>query len=97
MSPLDTWARRPESGFRVTWLGHSTLLLELLHALTEADSQATGPAAWVGAQAAAGPALTKILPNLLFRRLRGPVEAVRHGDDDLEGFASWAEGMIAAE
>ncbi len=29
LSPLESWARRPESGFRVTWLGHSTLLLEL--------------------------------------------------------------------
>ncbi|MFP2907045.1 MBL fold metallo-hydrolase [Pyxidicoccus sp. 3LFB2] len=29
LSPLDTWARRPDSGFRVTWLGHSTMLLEL--------------------------------------------------------------------
>lgn len=28
-SPLATWARPPSSGFRVTWLGHSTLLLEL--------------------------------------------------------------------
>ncbi|WP_224365565.1 MBL fold metallo-hydrolase [Hyalangium versicolor] len=28
-SPLDTWARPPGSGFRVTWLGHSTMLLEL--------------------------------------------------------------------
>ncbi|HYH99902.1 MBL fold metallo-hydrolase [Hyalangium sp.] len=28
-SPLETWTRRAESGFRVTWLGHSTLLLEL--------------------------------------------------------------------
>jgi L-ascorbate metabolism protein UlaG (beta-lactamase superfamily) len=28
-SPLETWARPPSSGFRVTWLGHSTLLLEL--------------------------------------------------------------------
>ncbi|AGC44976.1 hypothetical protein MYSTI_03670 [Myxococcus stipitatus DSM 14675] len=28
-SPLETWTRRPESGFRVTWLGHSTMLLEL--------------------------------------------------------------------
>jgi len=29
LSPLETWARRLDSGFRVTWLGHSTLLLEL--------------------------------------------------------------------
>ncbi|QSQ27101.1 MBL fold metallo-hydrolase [Pyxidicoccus parkwayensis] len=28
-SPLETWARKPDSGFRVTWLGHSTMLLEL--------------------------------------------------------------------
>ncbi|KFE66516.1 MBL fold metallo-hydrolase [Hyalangium minutum] len=28
-SPLETWTRPPSSGFRVTWLGHSTLLLEL--------------------------------------------------------------------
>jgi L-ascorbate metabolism protein UlaG (beta-lactamase superfamily) len=29
LSPLDTWARPPDSGFRVTWLGHSTVLLEV--------------------------------------------------------------------
>jgi L-ascorbate metabolism protein UlaG (beta-lactamase superfamily) len=28
-NPLETWARHPQSGMRVTWLGHSTLLLEL--------------------------------------------------------------------
>jgi len=28
-SPLETWARQPQSGMRVTWLGHSTVLLEL--------------------------------------------------------------------
>jgi L-ascorbate metabolism protein UlaG (beta-lactamase superfamily) len=27
--PHELWARRPETGFRVTWLGHSTVLLEL--------------------------------------------------------------------
>ncbi|MCP3102844.1 MBL fold metallo-hydrolase [Myxococcus sp. K15C18031901] len=27
--PRPAWAARPDSGFRVTWLGHSTLLLEL--------------------------------------------------------------------
>jgi L-ascorbate metabolism protein UlaG (beta-lactamase superfamily) len=29
LSPLEAWTRQPRSGFRVTWLGHSTLLLEL--------------------------------------------------------------------
>ena len=29
MNPLDTWSRRPASGLRATWLGHSTLLLEI--------------------------------------------------------------------
>lgn len=28
-SPLPDWARPPETGFRTTWLGHSTVLLEL--------------------------------------------------------------------
>lgn len=27
--PHETWARRPDSGFRATWLGHSTVLLEI--------------------------------------------------------------------
>jgi len=27
--PHDTWARRVETGLRVTWLGHSTVLLEI--------------------------------------------------------------------
>jgi L-ascorbate metabolism protein UlaG (beta-lactamase superfamily) len=29
MNPLDAWARKPQSGLRVTWLGHSTMLLEI--------------------------------------------------------------------
>ena len=29
MNPLDTWTRRPASGLRATWLGHSTLLIEI--------------------------------------------------------------------
>jgi L-ascorbate metabolism protein UlaG (beta-lactamase superfamily) len=28
-NPLETWGRPPSSGLRVTWLGHSTMLLEL--------------------------------------------------------------------
>jgi L-ascorbate metabolism protein UlaG (beta-lactamase superfamily) len=28
-SPLEAWARAPETGLRATWLGHSTLLLEI--------------------------------------------------------------------
>lgn len=28
-NPLPAWARPPDTGFRVTWLGHSTMLLEL--------------------------------------------------------------------
>jgi L-ascorbate metabolism protein UlaG (beta-lactamase superfamily) len=28
-NPLDTWAKRPQSGLRVTWLGHSTVLIEI--------------------------------------------------------------------
>lgn len=28
-SPLAAWTRAPETGFRVTWLGHSTLLCEI--------------------------------------------------------------------
>jgi L-ascorbate metabolism protein UlaG (beta-lactamase superfamily) len=29
MSPLDTWTRPPGTGLRATWLGHSTLLIEI--------------------------------------------------------------------
>src|SRR5579863_6767252 len=29
MSPLDTWAKPSQSGLRVTWLGHSTMLIEI--------------------------------------------------------------------
>jgi L-ascorbate metabolism protein UlaG (beta-lactamase superfamily) len=28
-SPLDAWAKKPQSGLRVTWLGHSTMLIEI--------------------------------------------------------------------
>src|SRR5215510_15819603 len=29
LNPVDTWRRPPGSGLRVTWLGHSTLLIEI--------------------------------------------------------------------
>lgn len=29
VSPLTRWARKPQSGLRVTWLGHSTMLIEI--------------------------------------------------------------------
>ena len=29
MSPLSTWTKKPQSGLRVTWLGHSTMLIEI--------------------------------------------------------------------
>jgi len=37
MSPLDAWTRPPASGLRATWLGHSTLLIEMgsLRVLTD--------------------------------------------------------------
>lgn len=36
-SPLDAWTRRPDSTLRITWLGHSTVLLEIdgLRVLTD--------------------------------------------------------------
>jgi L-ascorbate metabolism protein UlaG (beta-lactamase superfamily) len=29
ISPLGAWAKKPQSGLRVTWLGHSTMLIEI--------------------------------------------------------------------
>src|SRR5580658_138403 len=29
MSPLEAWRRKPDSGLRATWLGHSTVLIEI--------------------------------------------------------------------
>jgi L-ascorbate metabolism protein UlaG (beta-lactamase superfamily) len=29
VSPLGAWAREPQSGLRITWLGHSTMLIEI--------------------------------------------------------------------
>ena len=29
MSPLNAWTKKPQSGLRVTWLGHSTMLIEI--------------------------------------------------------------------
>ena len=29
VNPLDSWLRRPDSGLRATWLGHSTVLIEI--------------------------------------------------------------------
>src|SRR5262245_8122939 len=37
LDPLDAWRKRPSSGLRATWLGHSTVLLEIdgLRVLTD--------------------------------------------------------------
>ncbi|MEJ0006997.1 MAG: MBL fold metallo-hydrolase [Steroidobacteraceae bacterium] len=37
LSPLETWTRPPQSGLRATWLGHSTVLIEIdgLRVLTD--------------------------------------------------------------
>ncbi|HYK14349.1 MAG TPA: MBL fold metallo-hydrolase, partial [Burkholderiales bacterium] len=37
MNPLEAWARAPASGLRATWLGHSTVLIEVdgLRVLTD--------------------------------------------------------------
>ncbi len=37
MNPIDTWTKSPESGLRATWLGHSTVLIEIdgLRVLTD--------------------------------------------------------------
>jgi len=37
MNPLEAWAKRPASGLRATWLGHSTVLIEIdgLRVLTD--------------------------------------------------------------
>ena len=52
MSPLETWNTRPASGLRATWLGHSTLLIEIdgIRVLTDpvwglraSPSQLAGP------------------------------------------------------
>lgn len=29
MNPLETWTKPPASGIRATWLGHSTVLIEI--------------------------------------------------------------------
>ena len=29
MNPLESWSKRPASGLRATWLGHSTILIEI--------------------------------------------------------------------
>jgi L-ascorbate metabolism protein UlaG (beta-lactamase superfamily) len=52
MNPIERWGTRPDSGLRVTWLGHSTVLIEIdgLRVLTDpvwgaraSPSQLAGP------------------------------------------------------
>jgi len=35
LNPLETWGRKPQSGLRATWLGHSTILIEIDGARSE--------------------------------------------------------------
>ncbi|MBX3187506.1 MAG: MBL fold metallo-hydrolase [Labilithrix sp.] len=51
VSPLDAWARPAETGLRATWLGHSTVLLEIegFRVLTDPIwSERVSPVAWAG-------------------------------------------------
>ncbi len=50
-SPLDAWTRAPSTGLRATWLGHSTVLLEMdgLRVLTDPVwSERVSPVAFAG-------------------------------------------------
>jgi L-ascorbate metabolism protein UlaG (beta-lactamase superfamily) len=50
-NPLPNWEKPPESGFRATWLGHSTVLLEIdgLTVLTDPVwGERASPATWAG-------------------------------------------------
>ena len=52
-SPLSSWARPSSSGLRITWLGHSTLLLELdgLRVLTDpVFGERASPVSFAGAK-----------------------------------------------
>jgi L-ascorbate metabolism protein UlaG (beta-lactamase superfamily) len=51
VSPLETWARPVETGLRATWLGHSTVLVELdgYRVLTDPVwGERASPMSWVG-------------------------------------------------
>ena len=53
VNPLETWARRPGSGLRATWLGHSTVLIEIdgLRVLTDPVwARRASPLQWLGPQ-----------------------------------------------
>jgi L-ascorbate metabolism protein UlaG (beta-lactamase superfamily) len=49
--PLEAWTRAPETGFRATWLGHSTVLLEIdgVRVLTDpVFGERVSPVSWAG-------------------------------------------------
>jgi L-ascorbate metabolism protein UlaG (beta-lactamase superfamily) len=49
--PVEAWGRRPSSGLRITWLGHSTLLIEIDDARILTDpvwSRRTSPMQFAG-------------------------------------------------
>ena len=51
VDPRDAWAKRPRSGLRATWLGHSTVLLEMdgVRVLTDPVwGMRASPAQWAG-------------------------------------------------
>ncbi len=51
VNPLDGWSRPPDSGLRITWLGHSTLLVEMdgIRVLTDPVwGQRASPMAFAG-------------------------------------------------
>ena len=51
VDPRDAWVRKPRSGLRATWLGHSTVLLEMdgVRVLTDPVwGQRASPSQWAG-------------------------------------------------
>ncbi|MCB9896052.1 MAG: MBL fold metallo-hydrolase [Planctomycetes bacterium] len=51
LDPRDSWRRAPESGLRATWLGHSTLLIEIDGARVLLDpvwGERASPLSWAG-------------------------------------------------
>src|SRR6185295_6449259 len=68
VSPLEAWSREAETGLRATWLGHSTVLLEIdgVRVLTDPVwGERVSPVDWAGPKRFhRAPAAVSELPSL---------------------------------
>ena len=99
MNPLEVWAKKPQSGLRITWLGHSTMLIEIdgVRILTRVRTMGTcGTSSLCAGRAEAIPTGTYLAArNAARRHRRGLARSAATICDYLHASAPWRQDRRA--